>query len=131
MASLFGAISLMVPKEQYGRANGMMSLSRRGRVISLLARALIAHRRRHPVDRRGDFSFAIFTLLLIFVPQPQVAESKQAQGGMLKQAAYGFGTSSSGPTCSPCNWCSWSATFAGMAGTLVAPMILSRQATMN
>ncbi len=89
------AISTMIPKEQYGRANGMMSLAESGSGIfaPLMAGALMG-----VIGLRGilsidiaTFVFAIGALLLVHVPQPKITlEGRKGQGGLLKEAAYGF-----------------------------------------
>lgn len=89
------AISTMVSKEQYGRANGMMSLAESGSGIfaPLLAGALLG-----VVGLGGimtidivTFVFAIGALLLVHVPRPRItAEGRKGQGSIWKEAAYGF-----------------------------------------
>jgi MFS family permease len=89
------AISTMVPKEHLGRANGLMSLVEAGPGVlaPLLAGALL------PIIQLSGilaidvitFFFAIGALLIVFVPQPEkTVEGEQAQGSILKEAAYGF-----------------------------------------
>jgi MFS family permease len=89
------AITTMVPKEQYGRANGMMSFVQAGPgvVAPLLAGALL------PVIGLSGillidiitFVLAIGMLLLVHVPQPaQSADGLEGKGSLLKEAAYGF-----------------------------------------
>jgi len=89
------AISTMVSKEQYGRANGMMSLAESGSGIfaPLLAGALLG-----VIGLGGimtidivTFVFAIGALLVVHVPQPRItAEGRKGQGSIWKEAAYGF-----------------------------------------
>jgi DHA3 family macrolide efflux protein-like MFS transporter len=89
------AISVMIPKEQYGRANGMLSLAESGSNIfaPLLAGALLGI-----VGLAGiltidivTFVFAIGALLLVHIPQPKVtAEGRASQGSIWSEAAYGF-----------------------------------------
>ncbi len=89
------AISTMVPKEQYGRANGMMSLIDSGPAVfsPMLAGALLPF-----IGLTGiltidvvTFILAIGALLLVFVPQPSLTEDGQAgKGNLLQEAAYGF-----------------------------------------
>ena len=89
------AISTMVPKEQYGRANGMLSLVDSGpQVFSpLLAGALLPL-----IGLTGiliidvlTFFLAIGALLIVHVPQPVLTEEGQAgKGNLLKEAVYGF-----------------------------------------
>jgi MFS family permease len=89
------AISTMVPKEQLGRANGMMSLLDSGPSIlaPILAGALLPL-----IGLTGilvvdvvTFFIAIGALLVVHVPQPErTAAGEEGRGGMLKEAAYGF-----------------------------------------
>jgi len=89
------AISTMVPKEQYGRANGMMSLidSGPGVFSPILAGALLPL-----IGLTGilvadvvTFFLAIGALLVVHVPQPEKTEEGQAgKGSLLKEAVYGF-----------------------------------------
>jgi MFS family permease len=90
------AISTMVPKEQYSRANGMMSLIDSGPAIfsPMIAGVLLPI-----IGLKGiltldvvTFFLAIFSLLIVHVPQPKLTEEGQAgKGNLLKEAAYGFG----------------------------------------
>jgi len=89
------AISTMVPKEQYGRANGMMSLIDSGPAVfsPMLAGALLPF-----IGLTGilvidvlTFALAIGTLLLVHVPQPTRTEDGRAgEGNLFQEAAYGF-----------------------------------------
>ncbi|HEY9422902.1 MAG TPA: MFS transporter, partial [Thermoanaerobaculia bacterium] len=89
------SVTMMVPKEQFGRANGMMqlgdSMARVG--APLLAGALVA-----VIELQGivmvdfaTFLFAMVTLLLIRIPRPQASKSGKAAGGSLfRQAGFGW-----------------------------------------
>ncbi len=89
------AISTMLPKEQYGRANGMMSLAESGSNIfaPLMAGALLG-----VIGLGGiltidiiTFVFAIGALLVVHIPQPRrTEEGQKGQGSIWKEAAYGF-----------------------------------------
>jgi MFS family permease len=89
------AISTMVPKEQYSRANGMMSLIDSGPAVfsPMIAGALLPL-----IGLTGiltidvaTFLLAIGSLLIVHVPQPEKTEEGQSgSGGLLKEAAYGF-----------------------------------------
>jgi DHA3 family macrolide efflux protein-like MFS transporter len=89
------AITTMVPKEQYGRANGMMSLVQTGPgvVSPLLAGALLPI-----IGLQGILLIdvaamlaAISALLLVQVPNPErTVEGHAAQGNLIKEAAFGF-----------------------------------------
>ncbi len=89
------AITTMVPKEQYARANGMMSFVQAGpgMVAPLLAGALLPL-----INLQGillldifTFIFAIGALLLVHVPQPErTADGKAGEGNLVHEAAFGF-----------------------------------------
>ncbi len=89
------AISTMVPKENYGRANGMMSLVESGPAVlaPILAGFLL-----HLIQLNGillidllTFLLAITALLLVHVPQPEKTVEGQAGGGnIFREAVYGF-----------------------------------------
>jgi MFS family permease len=89
------AITTMLPKEQYGRANGMMSLAETGSGIfaPLLAGSLIGL-----IGIGGilaidvvTFVVAITALLFVRIPNPKrTEEGQEGQGSLLKEAAYGF-----------------------------------------
>jgi DHA3 family macrolide efflux protein-like MFS transporter len=89
------AITTMVPKEQYQRANGMMGLvdSGPGVIAPLLAGAL------YPIAGLtgilaldiATFVLAIGTLLAVEVPTPpRSAEGEAARGHLLAEAVFGF-----------------------------------------
>ena len=89
------AISTMVPKTQYDRANGMMSLIESGPAVfsPILAGALLPLIKLTGILTIDVVTFfvAIGALLLVHVPQPALTEEGQAgKGSLLKEAAYGF-----------------------------------------
>jgi hypothetical protein len=85
----------MVPKEQYGRANGLMSLIDSGPAVfsPILAGALLP-----VIGLTGilvidvvTFFLAIGALLIVHVPQPELTQEGQAgKGSLLKEAVFGF-----------------------------------------
>lgn len=89
------AITLMLPKEQYARANGMLELAGNASRISapLLAGALIG-----PLGLAAiliidlvSAAAAIGTLLFVHIPQPARTEAgREGEGSFMKEAAYGF-----------------------------------------
>lgn len=89
------AITMIVSKEQYGRANGLMSLSEIGPgvIAPFLAAALLG-----TVGLQGillidviTFVVAVAMILAVDIPQPKrTAEGLKAQGSIFKEAAYGF-----------------------------------------
>lgn len=126
------AISTMVPKEQYGRANGMMSLIEAGPgvIAPLLAGSLLPF-----IGLTGlllidvvTFTFAVGALLFVHIPQPpRTAEGAQGQGSMLQEAAFGFKYIFARPSLLGLQMIFFAGNlFSGMLFTLMAPMILSR-----
>jgi MFS family permease len=126
------AISTMVTKEQYGRANGMMSLVDMGPGVlaPMLAGALLP-----VIGLTGilsidvaTFLLAILVLLFVHIPQPlRTAAGTQRQGSLFKEAAFGFRYIFARPSLLGLqlifffgNLCT------GIAYTVVAPMILLR-----
>lgn len=89
------AITTMVSKDQYGRANGMMSLVQAGPgvIAPLLAGALLP-----VIDLQGiliidviTFLFAIGVLMLVHIPPPiQTADGKAGKGNFWHEATFGF-----------------------------------------
>ena len=126
------AISTMVPKEQYSRANGMMSIIEAGPgvIAPLLAGALLPL-----IGLTGvlfidvaTFLFAIGALMIVYVPQPpRTEEGAQGQGGILKEAAYGFQYIFKRPSLLGLQLIFFIGNlFAGIGFSVFAPMILSR-----
>jgi MFS family permease len=126
------AISTMVPKEQYGRANGMMSLVEMGPgvIAPLLAGALlpIIHLTGIMLMDVITFVSAIAVLFVVHVPQPpRTAEGRQGQGSIWKEAAYGFRYIFARPSLLGLQLVFFCGNlFAGIAFTVFAPMILAR-----
>jgi len=89
------AISTMVRKEQYARANGMLGIAESASAVAapLLAGLLITF-----IGIGGvlvidvvTFVFAIATLLFVHIPQPAAsAEGHAARGSIWRESAYGF-----------------------------------------
>ena len=89
------AITLMLPKEQYGRANGLLELADTSANIfaPLLAGALLAL-----VGFGGiliidvvTFAVAIGALLFVQVPQPERTEAgRRGEGSIWRESVYGF-----------------------------------------
>lgn len=89
------AITTMLPKEQYGRANGMMSLLQSVSAIGapILAGMLIVVIGIGGVMAIDVFTcvFAIGTLLFVHIPQPRVTAAGQAgRGSLWRESIYGF-----------------------------------------
>ncbi len=89
------AISVMIPKEQYARAAGILQLARSlsGVLAPGLAGALIGLVGISWVFIIDiiTFIFAVGALLLVHIPQPKVSEEgRQSKGSIWKEAAFGF-----------------------------------------
>ena len=89
------AMTMMIPKEQYGRAHGLNSLAQSGSNVfaPILAAAMLG------LVGIGTllwidivtFTFAIGTLLFVIIPQPeQTEEGRQSQGSLLSESLFGF-----------------------------------------
>ncbi len=129
------AISTMVPKAQYGRANGLMSLMEAGPGVlaPLLAGAalpLIGLTGILTIDVL-TFFFAIGALLIVHVPQPaRTAEGEQGRGSMVREAAYGFRYIFHRPSLLGLQLVFFFGNlFFGIGYTVLAPMVLARTAS--
>lgn len=132
------AISTMVPKEQYGRANGMMSLVEAGPGVlaPMIAGAILALTLQGPFDSFAlimlvdlvTFFLAIGALLIVHVPQPEkTVEGQKAQGNIRVEAWYGFQYIFQRPSLLGLQMIFFFGNlFSGMGYTLFAPMILAR-----
>jgi MFS family permease len=129
------AISTMVPKAQYSRANGLMSLMEAGPGVlaPLMAGALLPL-----IGLVGllsidviTFFFAIGALLLVVVPQPVRTEAgAEAQGSLWHEAVYGFRYIFKRPSLLGLQMVFFFGNlFFGIAFTLLAPMVLARTAS--
>lgn len=89
------AISTMIPKKHYGRAQGMIGMvaSATSIIAPMAAGALLGF-----IGINGimfidvaTFTFAISMLFLVRIPQPaQSHEGKKARGSMWRESAFGF-----------------------------------------
>lgn len=89
------AISTMLPKEQYARANGMIGLAEAasGVLAPPLATALLTL-----IGLRGIFLIdivscvvAVSALLFVFIPQPPITEDgREGKGSLIKESVFGF-----------------------------------------
>jgi MFS family permease len=126
------AISMMIPKEQYGRANGMMSLVEAGPgvVSPLLAGALLPF-----IGISGiliadtlTFAVAIISLLLVHIPNPvRRAKDNDSKESFWQQAIFGFKYIFARPSLLGLQLVFFfSNLFAGIGIAVLAPMILAR-----
>ncbi|HSJ89336.1 MAG TPA: MFS transporter, partial [Anaerolineales bacterium] len=126
------AISTMIPKEQYGRANGMMSLMEMGPGVfaPMVAGALLPIMGLTGILSIDVVTFilAIFVLAFIHVPQPRrTTEGVQAEGNILQEAVFGFRYIFSRPSLLGLQMVFFFGNLcAGIAFTVLAPMVLLR-----
>lgn len=93
--AMSSAITTMIPKEQFGRAHGLLSLADGGaQIFGPVAAAAV-----YGFFGLGwllwidvfTFTFAIITLTLVVIPQPeQSAEGAASQGSFWSEMVYGF-----------------------------------------
>jgi len=126
------AISTMLSKEQYGRANGMMSLVEAAPAIAAPALAglllgVIGIAGVLVVDI-VTFSFAVGALALVHIPQPRVtAEGQAGRGSLWKESGYGFRYILQRPSLLGLQLVFLGVNLVGTFGYVVlAPMILAR-----
>jgi MFS transporter, DHA3 family, macrolide efflux protein len=126
------AVSTLVPKEQYGRANGMMSLVEAGPGVlaPLMAGALLPL-----IQLKGllvldalTFLMAVGALLRLHVPPPPVTEQgREARGGLLRESLYGFRYIAARPGLLGLPPVLFAGNLlAGMGFTVLAPLLLLR-----
>ncbi|HEX6385168.1 MAG TPA: MFS transporter [Anaerolineae bacterium] len=126
------AISTMLPKKQYARANGMISLAESGSGIfaPVLAGALLSLFGLMAIFIIDivTFVFAIGALLLVHIPQPKQTESgEESRGSIWKESAYGFRYILARPSLLGLQLVFLVGNFLGGLGyTVFAPMILAR-----
>jgi MFS transporter, DHA3 family, macrolide efflux protein len=125
-------ISTMLPKEQYGRANGMMSLidTGPGVLAPMLAGALLPVIGLTGILSLDVVTFILAVLILVFVHIPQPArtpEGVQAQGNILREAAFGFRYIFARPSLLGLQLVFFFGNLCvGIAYTVLAPMVLLR-----
>jgi MFS family permease len=126
------AITMMIPKEQYGRASGLMSLAEPAASIfaPLLAGALIG-----PIGIGGiliidllTFSAAFTALILVHIPQPETsAEGKAARGSLWNESLFGFRYIAGRPSLLGLQLMFFYINLVGsISFTIMTPMILAR-----
>ena len=129
------AISTMVSKEQYGRANGLMSLMEVGPGVlaPILAGAVLATSKVHGLTiiltiDVVTFFIALGALLLVHIPQPEkTVEGQMEKGSIWKEAAYGFKYIFKRPSLLGLQMIFFFGNlFTGIGFTVFAPMILLR-----
>ena len=126
------AISVMLPKDQYGRAQGITSLgeSASGIIAPLLAGAVIGFFGLTVILIVDiiTFSIAIGALLFVEIPSPPQTEAgRQGRGSIWTESAYGFRYIFRRPSLLGLQIVFMAGNFLASIGfTLFAPMILTR-----
>jgi len=126
------AITLMIPKERYSQASAMISLAQgvAGIFAPIAAGALLGF-----IGVGGimvidlvTLAAALGILLLVRVPQPEVsAAGREARGGLLKEAAYGFRYVLARPSLLGLQLVFfWGNLLSNLCFTLAAPLVLAR-----
>lgn len=126
------AITTMVPKEHYGRANGMISFVEAGPgiVAPMLAGFLLPL-----IQLRGilivdliALALAISALTIVSIPQPEkTVEAKEGEGSFFKEALFGFTYILKRPSLTGfVVIVFFSNLFCGFCNAVLAPLILSR-----
>ncbi|MFN8373388.1 MAG: MFS transporter [Anaerolineae bacterium] len=126
------SISLMLRKEDYARASGMMMLAESAPniIAPVTASFLLA-----AVGLSGimvidivTFVFALITVFIVFIPQPPVTEAgRKAQGNLLQESIFGFRYILARPSLLGLQLVFFSINLvASFTNVLVAPMILAR-----
>jgi MFS family permease len=130
--SYSAAITTMVSKKQYGRANGMMSLvdAGPGVIAPLLAGTLIAFIKLAGILTIDVITYllAVVTLAIVFIPSPPVTEEgTRAKGNLWQQSVFGFKYIFARPSLLGLLTIFLIGNlFSGIAGTLFAPAVLAR-----
>jgi MFS transporter, DHA3 family, macrolide efflux protein len=126
------AISTMVDKKHYTRANAMLGLvgSASGIIAPALAGALLVLLGISGimVIDIATFVFAIGTLLFVFIPDPaETAVGRASRGGLLRESFFGFRYIGTNPSLLGLQLVFFSINLTGtLAMILFAPMVLAR-----
>lgn len=89
------ATTLLVSKENLGRASGMVQISE---AVAQIVSPVLGGALMEVIGVQGvilldfaTFLFAVFTLLIVRIPKPKTtAEGKAGQGSLLREATYGW-----------------------------------------
>ena len=123
-------IPLMVPREQLGRANGMVQAAYAAQIISPMVAGVLVALITIPgvilIDV-ATFLFAVSILLLVRIPKPPItAEGRAARGSLWREMAYGWAYIATRPGLVWLVVLFGAINFlVGIASVLVQPLILS------
>jgi DHA3 family macrolide efflux protein-like MFS transporter len=126
------AVTTMLPKKQYARAGGMMSLAEGASgIFGPLAGGLLLG----PIGAAGIMAadvvtviIAIIALLIVHIPQPETTDAGRAgQGNLLKESLYGFRYIAERPSLLGLQLVFFAINLTGALGfTALAPMVLAQ-----
>jgi MFS family permease len=126
------AVTTMLPKEQYARASGMMSLAEGAAgIFGPLAGGILLG----PIGTAGimgidvvTFIVAIVALLIVHIPQPETTEAgRTGQGSLWKESLYGFQYILKRPSLLGLQMVFLAINLTGTFGfTVLAPLVLAR-----
>jgi MFS family permease len=126
------AVTMMVKKEQYGRASGMLSITQFAStifapIIAALLLTIIGLEAILIIDII-TFTTAVLMLLFIHIPQPPISEAgRRGMGSIWKQSVYGFRFIYEHPSLLGLQLVFFCINLFGSFGnTVVTPMILAR-----
>lgn len=126
------SVTMMLPKKEYARASGMLSMagSASGIVAPILAGVLIAL-----IGIGGimtidliTFGVAILTLVIVHIPQPQETEAgREGRGNLWQESLFGFRYILARPSLLGLQLVFFTINLiATLSFTLLAPMVLAR-----
>lgn len=126
------ALTTMLPKEQYARANGMQALAES---VAQIAAPILGGILLITIGIGGimlidviTFSIAVSLVLFVFIPTPRRTEAGEAgRGSLWRESLYGFQYIWARPSLLGMQLIFLQANFfGGFAGVLIAPLILAR-----
>jgi MFS transporter, DHA3 family, macrolide efflux protein len=125
------SITMLVPKKDLGRANGMVQM---GQAIEMVITPLIAGLLFVSIGITGiltidfiTFLFAVGALLLVRIPQPEISEEHKQNGSVFSDARFGWDYLKARPGLFGLLWYYAMMNFLlNWSGVLTGPMLLSQ-----
>ena len=125
------SITMLVPKKELGRANGMVQM---GQAIEMVITPLIAGLLFVSIGITGiltidfvTFLFAVGALLVVRIPQPEISEEHKQNGSVFSDARFGWDYLKARPGLFGLLWYYAMMNFLlNWSGVLTGPMLLSQ-----
>ncbi|HUG33731.1 MAG TPA: MFS transporter [Anaerolineales bacterium] len=125
------SVTMLVPKKDLSRANGMMQM---GQALEMIITPVIAGVLFVAIGLSGilvidfvTFLFAVGALLLVHIPQPNLTEHEEKKASVWEDAKFGWNYLKARPGLFGLLWYFAMVNFLlNWAGVLIGPMILSR-----